>query len=300
MAREEREHCPLCHGATFRRFPIHYYLHEKRFDAKKCVACKFIFVSPRPTRDEIAQMYSNEYFLHDGAECGAHSMTDYETAAVKGSVKFPEILRYIAQFKPAGDFFEVGCGMGYFLNYVRSRGYTVNGIEYAPLGAKVAKEKFGLDITCSLFENYHEAPHSYDVIFFGDVLEHLMQPLEMLQKAYRLLRADGVVAVEVPSMFNCLAGRGAETTYTMLGYSKRMPMPPYHVNEFTPRTLRDILQKAGYRRAIIFQRIKHPSTIALRGSLLEKAVKLGLQYPNYLVTNVFGVLGDRMVGIGIK
>jgi hypothetical protein len=49
-------------------------------------------------------MYSDEYFLHDGVECGAHSMTDYETAAKKGSVKFPEILGQIKKVKATGFF----------------------------------------------------------------------------------------------------------------------------------------------------------------------------------------------------
>ncbi|MCI0707100.1 MAG: class I SAM-dependent methyltransferase [Ignavibacteriae bacterium] len=245
-------------------------------------------------------MYADEYFLHDGADCGAHSMTDYETAAQQGSVKFSEILGYIKQFKSSGDFFEVGAGMGYFLDYVRSEGYTVNGIEYSPLGVSKAREKFGLNLSRSSFEQFPESPKSHDIVFFGDVLEHLVQPLEMLRKAHCMLRHGGITVAEVPSMFNSIVGRGAEIIFGALGKSKRMPMPPYHVNEFTPATLQRIFLSAGYREATVFQRIKHPSTIALRGNAFEKATKLALQYPNYIVTKAFGILGDRLVGIGVK
>jgi SAM-dependent methyltransferase len=245
-------------------------------------------------------MYSDEYFLHDGADFGAHSPTDYETAAIRGSVKFPEILGCIKKFKSSGKFFEIGCGMGYFLDYARKQGYDVEGIEYAALGTKTCVEKFGLNVHQSSFEEYKVKPEMYDVVFMGDVLEHLINPLEMLQKANEMLKATGVVAVEVPAMFNSIVGRGAITTYRALGTKKKMPMPPYHVNEFTPKTLKAMLKKAGYKQSVIIQRIKRPDSITLRGAIFEKIAKRGLQYPNYFVTKAFGFWGDRLLGIGVK
>lgn len=262
--------------------------------------CSFIFLSPRPTSDELTFLYSNEYFLHDGADFGAHSPTNYETAAITGSVKFPEILGWIKKFKPSGDFFEVGCGMGYFLQYARKAGYNVSGIEYAELGVRACKEKFGLDVQQSSFEDYHLQSNRYDVIFMGDVLEHLIDPLAMLEKAHAMICETGVVVVEVPSMFNSIIGRTATVGFKLLNKKKKMPMPPYHVNEFTPATLKTMIKKAGFRDAVIIQRIKAPSSITLRGSFFEKAAKRLLQYPNYVITKSFGILGDRLLGIGIK
>lgn len=292
--------CPMCGSTKHRSFPIHYFLQDKKFYGTQCSICSFVFVLPRPDNEEISYMYSDEYFLHDGADCGAHSMTDYETAAQKGSVKFPEILGHIKRFRKNGDFFEVGCGMGYFLDYARSQGYAVSGIEFAALGTKIAREKFGLDVTQSSFEDFPERPNSYDVVFFGDVLEHLLEPLQMLEKAYRMVKPGGVVAVEVPSMFNSIVGRSAIALFRLSGRSRKMPMPPYHVNEFTPATLRAMLHRAGFPVSKIIQRIKKPSTIALRGTVFEKTAKKLLQYPNYLITKSAGVFGDRLLGIGVK
>ncbi len=292
--------CPLCSNTDHRPFPIYYKLKEKRFEAKQCKNCEFVFLDPRPSSEDMSLMYSDEYFLHDGADFGAHSPTDYETAAIRGSVKFPEVLGWIKKFKGSGKFFEIGCGMGYFLNYVRKQGYDVEGIEYAALGTKTCVEKFGLNVHQSSFEEYKVKPDTYDVVFMGDVLEHLINPLEMLQKANEMLKAAGVVAVEVPSMFNGIVGRGAITAYRAIGTNKKMPMPPYHVNEFTPKTLRAMLKKAGYKQSVIIQRIKRPDSITLRGTVFEKMVKKGLQYPNYFITKTFGILGDRLLGIGVK
>jgi len=292
--------CPLCESERHHPFPIHYLLQGKRFDGVRCASCSFVFILPRPNKEELSLMYSDEYFLHDGSDCGAHSMTDYETAAQKGSVKFPEILGHIKKFRDAGDFFEVGCGMGYFLAYARTQGYSVSGIEYAALGTRVAREKFGLDVAQGSFEELPVVENTHDVIFFGDVLEHLVEPLEMLRKAHRMTRQGGVVAAEVPSMFNSIVGRMAVVAFRLLKRSKRMPMPPYHVNEFTPATLKAMFRAAGFSQVKIVQRTKKPDTIALRGTFIEKAAKKGLQYPNYVITKTFGLLGDRLLGIGVK
>ena len=292
--------CPLCSGTSAALFPIYYDFAGRRFQSRRCGACSFVFLEPRPSQEELALLYSDEYFLHDGADCGAHSSTDYETAAVQGSVKFPEILGWIRKYRPAGDFFEVGCGMGYFLAFARDNGFRVRGIEFAALGVKKCREQFGLDVDQTSFEHYTGQPASCDVLFMGDVLEHLVQPLEMIRKAHRLLRASGIVAVEVPSMFNSLAGRLAVAGYSLLGLQRKMPMPPYHINEFTPRTLRIILDRAGFRNCSVIQRIRPPRMITLRGNLLEKAAKKTVHYPNYVLTKTFGVLGDRLLGIGVK
>lgn len=292
--------CPLCQKNVSRDFPIYYEFRQKRYQAKQCSGCSFVFLDPRLTTEDLRFLYSDEYFLHDGSDFGAHSESDYETAAIKGSVKFPEILGWIQKFKPSGDFFEIGCGMGYFLHYARRQGYIVSGIEYAELGVRTCRERFGLDVKRSSLEELSPPSNRYDVIFMGDVLEHLVQPLEMLAKARGMLKSTGIVALEIPSMFNSLAGRAAIAGYRLLDIQKKMALPPYHLNEFTPKTLRSIILRAGFKKAVIVQRIKLPSMITLRGSPFEKAAKKLLHYPNYGLTKSLGVFGDRLLGIGIN
>lgn len=290
--------CPLCSGSGAERFPISYSLKGKTFAAVRCTDCSFIYIEPRPSADDLAVMYSDEYFLFDGASFGAHASTDYETAARRGSVKFPTILGQIRRRKPTGSFFEVGCGMGYFLDFAREQGYAVSGIEYSGLGAEKCRTTFGLDVTQSSLEAYDPKGRTYDVVFLGDVLEHLVDPLAMASKCRSFLAPGGILAVEVPSMFNSIVGRLATSVFMLAGHTKLMPMPPYHVNEFVPSTLRALLGRAGFEDIAITQRIKKPSTITLRGAFYERWGKLLLQYPNYMVTTLTGVLGDRLLGIG--
>lgn len=292
--------CPLCGGSRARAFPIRYDFNGHVFRGRQCRDCEFIFVAPRPTPAELDLMYSEEYFTADSADQGAHSATDYETAAIQGSVKFPEILGAIRRFRPDGDFFEIGCGMGYFLDYARRQGYRVSGLEYSAFGTEAARTKFGLDVRQGSLATIRPPAGSCDVVFLGDVLEHMVDPLDELTRIRPLLKPGGVVAAEVPAQFNAIVGRGAVALYRLLGHERRMGLPPYHVNEFTPRTIRRLFARAGYAPVEVTQRIKPPSRITLRGNLLDRTAKRLLQYPNYWATRAFHVLGDRLLAIGVN
>ena len=190
--------------------------------------------------------------------------------------------------------------MGYFLDYVRGEGYRVSGLEYSAFGTEAARTRFGLDVRQGSLDTARLAEGAYDVVFLGDVLEHMVNPLEELRRIRRLLKPGGVVAAEVPAQFNAIVGRGAVVLYRLTGHERRMGLPPYHVNEFTPRTIRRLLTAAGYAPVQVVERIKPPSRITLRGSLLDRTAKRLLQYPNYWVTRTFHVLGDRLLAIGVN
>jgi SAM-dependent methyltransferase len=245
-------------------------------------------------------MYDDEYFTGDDAEHGAHSSTDYETAAIQGSVKFPEILGWIKKYHTSGDFFEIGCGMGYFLKYAKDNGFRVSGIEFSAFGTQAAKEKFGLDVKQGSLDTISLNEQSYDVVFLGDVLEHMVEPIMELERIKKLLRTKGIVAIEVPSSFNSVIGRAASAIYRLQGKQRYMKLPPYHVNEFTPSTIAKALEFSGYKNIRIVQRIKKPSAITLRGSLVDKIAKKYAQYPNYWITKSFKIFGDRILAIGVK
>jgi SAM-dependent methyltransferase len=292
--------CPLCQSSRSRPFPIFYEFNHTRFSGTECRDCGFIYLAPRPTPRDLELMYSEEYFTAEDADHGAHSATDYETAAREGSVKFPEILGWIQKYKHTGEFFEIGCGMGFFLDFARQQGFTVSGLEYSDFAARMARDRFHLDVRQGSPDTMSPVRDAYDVVFLGDVLEHMVEPRRELERIRTMLRPGGIVAAEVPAQFNAIVGRLAIALYRTTGKKRFMRLPPYHVNEFRPLTIRKMLEAAGFRDIRVIERVKPPDRITLRGSLLDKAAKKSLQYPNYWITRSLKVLGDRILAIGSK
>jgi 2-polyprenyl-3-methyl-5-hydroxy-6-metoxy-1,4-benzoquinol methylase len=94
----------------------------------------------------------------------------------------------------------LGCGFGNTEKLLVDKGVSVVGIEPSSKAAKVAREngitvieKFADDALAEL------KGQTFDCLIFSDVLEHLPQPLPVLQSSAELLKKDGIVVISVPN-----------------------------------------------------------------------------------------------------
>ena len=80
---------------------------------------------------------------------------------------------------------EVGTSTGYISRILRERGNTVTGIEIDPEAGEIARQHCDSMIIGDIEKldlDAYLAPSSFDVIIFGDVLEHLVSPEDVLKK----------------------------------------------------------------------------------------------------------------------
>jgi 2-polyprenyl-3-methyl-5-hydroxy-6-metoxy-1,4-benzoquinol methylase len=140
---------------------------------------------------------------------------------------------------------EVGCSVGHVTEHLVAAGNTVVGVEIDPDAADAAREfadrvhVVDLDVTpLSDVE-----PSQFDVMIFGDVLEHLRQPGRSLVDACSLLAPGGRVIVSVPNVAHVdmrlmlLEGRWE--------YQPTGLMDDTHLRWFTKSSLRQMLGDAG-------------------------------------------------------
>ncbi|MDP3066372.1 MAG: methyltransferase domain-containing protein [Methanobacteriaceae archaeon] len=89
----------------------------------------------------------------------------------------------------------------------------------------------------SVYENY------FDYIIFADVLEHLIQPLEVLFKFMKYLKADGRVVVSLPNIsnwrirFNVLMGNFEYNDQGLLGWG--------HIRFFNVKSAKKLISEAN-------------------------------------------------------
>jgi 2-polyprenyl-3-methyl-5-hydroxy-6-metoxy-1,4-benzoquinol methylase len=136
---------------------------------------------------------------------------------------------------------DVGCNLGTFLAALRDRtGCSVLGLEPAPTPAQYAREHFHLDAREACLEDVADsfAPASFDLITLWHVLEHLWAPRRDLQIIRTLLKPGGTLIVEVPNFGDPLR--------RLFGSSWAYVDVPRHLLHFTPRTLRNVLEEAGF------------------------------------------------------
>jgi O-antigen biosynthesis protein len=144
------------------------------------------------------------------------------------------------------EILEVGCSAGYFGAALKDVGHKVWGVEPDHEAAEVASTH--LD---GVFEGFIQdffkinADRKFDVISFGDVLEHIPYPEEILLLCRLHLNNDGVIVASVPNVAHLairtmlLEGRW---DYAELGILDRT-----HLRFFTRSSLIKLFSDAAYQ-----------------------------------------------------
>jgi SAM-dependent methyltransferase len=95
-------------------------------------------------------------------------------------------LWYMRKVVPSGRFLEAGFGRGEML-MLASRFYQCVGLDPSPTAVACAKKK-GLHVIQGTLENADLEENSFDLVLLDAVIEHVVSPAAVLQKAHYVLR----------------------------------------------------------------------------------------------------------------
>jgi SAM-dependent methyltransferase len=155
-------------------------------DLYRCGDCGTVQQPAYPQGAELHDLYremSDEHYLdqEEGRRRTARGLLDLLGAHV-----------------PRGRLLEVGCGHGLLLDEARRRGYEVHGLELSVDAARYARETLGLEVR----ENTLEAPEVrgelYDAVLLVDVIEHVENPVSMIECSCALLAPGGALMIVTP------------------------------------------------------------------------------------------------------
>jgi SAM-dependent methyltransferase len=160
---------------------------------------------------------------------------------------FEGILRALGQRLPPHRtrLLDVGAHAGRFVSLARSAGWTAEGLELNPQTAAYAAKRTGATIRQLNVHDMDLDAAGYDAITLTDVLEHIPNPVLVLTRVGALLAPGGIVAVKVPSAPGQLVKeewRGR----LVRGYRPSLADNLVHVSHFSPGSLRQALERAGF------------------------------------------------------
>jgi 2-polyprenyl-3-methyl-5-hydroxy-6-metoxy-1,4-benzoquinol methylase len=173
-------------------------------------------------------------------------MSKYETEIdlTESNTSHNQMLELVGHNKRVLD---VGCASGYMARVLAERGCDVSGVESDPDAAEEARPVLErlvvgdldkLDLVAELGER------QFDIVLFGDVLEHLRDPLAVLRQARPLLVPGGSVVISVPNV-----GHGAVRLALLKGewrYQELGLLDATHLRFFTHANLSELFRQAGF------------------------------------------------------
>jgi SAM-dependent methyltransferase len=132
---------------------------------------------------------------------------------------------------------DLGCWVGYLLVEAERRGWHATGVEPSAFAATFARDRLGLDVIEGDLFSHELTGQTFDVVTMNDVIEHLAEPGEALDRAAELLAGGGIVGLLIPDAGSAIA--------RMLG-RRWWSVIPTHLQYFTRRSIGVLLRRHGF------------------------------------------------------
>ena len=194
-----------------------------------CDSCGFYHADPYPAPDFLARYYQT-----------------YEMPTPQANLA--ETARLLARNIGRQDtVLDIGCGDGSFLAEMHKLGFQrLIGFDQSPGLERARRLGFGEFYRASVWNFLDRAERKQapaaSAIVLVNVLEHVAEPLELLDRLHDVLPAGGVLCVTVPNDFSPLQ----QAFLKVKGHRPWFVCLPDHLNYFDFATLRAALKKSGF------------------------------------------------------
>jgi 2-polyprenyl-3-methyl-5-hydroxy-6-metoxy-1,4-benzoquinol methylase len=257
--------CVLCGSSgriIFSNLSDMQYNIPGKWSLSKCDHCGLVWQHPLPEPEQIHRFYADyhthEESVEDSLMAGVFyrgipvATMGYEKKLASRSERllgaFFSLIGPLKELgqgaifwldaKSRGKLLDVGCGSGVFLRRWQNLGWDVNGLEMDPEAVKTARQVIQSDNVFHGTIDDLATNERYDVITLIHVIEHLLDPVATLKKCHDLLKPGGSIIISTPNS----SGLGAR----ILKKNWRGWEPPRHIFLYNPKTLPEIVQKAGF------------------------------------------------------
>jgi 2-polyprenyl-3-methyl-5-hydroxy-6-metoxy-1,4-benzoquinol methylase len=208
---------------------------QEEFELFRCWDCDFLFTQNIPAPQAIGKYYQSEdYISHSDTREGLVNKLYHQARQFMLAQKY----KLIRKCDGGQELLDVGCGTGYFLDYMIQKGYDGIGVEVDEGAREFGQKQFGLSIhpPAALKDGRIRGPFS--VITLWHVLEHLHDLHEQMDIYHRLLEEEGTLLIAVPN-HKCFDSRKYGSWWA--GYDV-----PRHLWHFSPRTLKRLAEQHGF------------------------------------------------------
>ena len=163
-----------------------------------------------------------------------------------------KLLPLVDGLSRAAAILEIGCGPGYFLQYLAGKGFrAVRGVDISPEQVALARERGVAAEVRDVEEELRDRQGELDLIVALDVVEHFSKEenLRLFAAMRAALRPGGLILLQTPNGEALMPGPNIYGDLT-------------HLTIFTANSLGQILRRTGFDEAAFFETGPVPKNVA--------------------------------------
>jgi 2-polyprenyl-3-methyl-5-hydroxy-6-metoxy-1,4-benzoquinol methylase len=221
---------------------ILYKSQRYAFLVGQCSNCELIYVLDDIKEEKLKEMYSHEPSFEDFLHATNNKII-HKT--------YHKTLDEICRIRRQADAFnhpkllDIGAGSGEFLNIARDYGFDIYGTELSSAAIRLSAERFQVQLSPLSLEEDRRSGF-FDAITMLGLMEHVLNPLNMLKEAFRLMRGGGILYIYTP--VQCLYDRIGTWIARFGGWTRLMDrrITMAHLQLFSLKTMSHMVNQAGF------------------------------------------------------
>lgn len=214
--------CPVCKSIKKKNYLVKYDI-----PIVTCEKCDLTFATKQPR--DFDDVYSQNDYLEK-------SILSYDKNRKYRIKRFGlERIEILKKYKKKGKLLDFGCGTGWFLEGAKDH-FESYGVEYSDNIRNWLLEKFNIK-TFKTLDNIKQ--EKFDIITAFDVIEHVPDPLDLLNNLKKKLKKDGIIFIYTPN-FDSMG-------FNYLGLKNNLLCPPNHLFYFNKKSFDYMCKKINLK-----------------------------------------------------
>lgn len=141
---------------------------------------------------------------------------------------------------------DLGCSTGYFGAKLKKQGGYVVGVDISKKAVGEAKKVLNEALVLDLNEGNLPFPSKmFDIVIAAELIQHLMQPINLLHSVNKVLKEDGLFVLTTPNLLYW--GNRLKFLKGDFVYQKSGVFDEGHIHFYTHQTLEKDLEESGFK-----------------------------------------------------
>lgn len=204
-------------------------------------------VAEQPTKEVLADYYANKYYQSDSAGY-TEQYSELELQYFDSLLR--RKLTLISPFLPSASqqsLLDVGCGEGFTLPFFAKRGWQVLGADFSQHAIQNHHpdyvDRFLPGDILETLEALRSEHRQFSVIWLDNVLEHVLDPLQLLNQCRDITLPGGLILIDVPNDFSSLQQEARRQGLIERNFWLVLPD---HLSYFNKHGLQNLAAEAGW------------------------------------------------------